>query len=86
MGFFDYKKEELCFRITTFEKIKKASSKNIQKKNKEVILDITEVIGEKQPKRKSIQLSKVNWEEERTFCMRTLKELKKENKNDTKKI
>lgn len=84
--FFNYKNEELVIKQTPFSEIQKSNSKNIKRVGVEEIVEINNLIGKKKQCRKSIQLSKVQWNIERVFCMKTLKELKKENNDEKGKI
>ena len=79
--FFDYKNEELAIRKTEFENLKKVKSKKVS-----VEIDFVIKANAIKEKRKTIQLASVNWENERFFCMKSLKELKKEKNNDTSNI
>ena len=86
LGASNYKNEELVIKQTPFSEIQKSNSKNIKRVGVEEIVEINNLIGKKKQCRKSIQLSKVQWDSERVFCMKTLKELKKENADEKGKI
>lgn len=77
--FFDYTNEELVIQKTEYKNIDKSkiAGNNRIEEDEEVVVNIGEIIGENQPRRESIQLNQIDWEETRIFCMRTLKELKK---------
>lgn len=86
--FFDYINEELVIKKTEYKNIKQAKNggDNQVENDEEVVVTIGDIISTNQSYRKSIRLKQIHWEEARTFCMRTLKELKKEKNNETSKI
>lgn len=76
--YFNYENEELEIRQTSreeFGKIGTLSNDNKELEDEEVVVKVKEL---RKGQRKTIQLSKVeNWINEKFYCMRSLKELKK---------